>query len=113
STDERADERAEDPVKARKKPGAPKPGGEPGNGWPRRNVLLLLAMVAASLLLVQVLDSGNRADEIPYSQFRKLVSDPAWPVTEVTITRVSEGYELTGLRGLTAEEEGIRRGLDG
>lgn len=47
--------------KDRKKPSDPKPG-EPGGGWPRKNILLILLMVAASLFLVNLLDSGNRAD---------------------------------------------------
>ncbi|HEX2613473.1 MAG TPA: AAA family ATPase, partial [Fibrobacteria bacterium] len=68
-------------------------------------------MVAASLLLMQMLESGNSAKDMPYSQFRRLIADPAWPVTEVTLTRIGEGYELTGVRGPTAEEIAVQKGL--
>jgi cell division protease FtsH len=99
-------------VKDRKKSGDPK-SGEPGGGWPRKNIILLIAMIAASLLLLQLLDSGNRVEEKTYSEFRRLAADTAWPVTSVTITRVSEGYELTGERRATVEEDAASRGLKG
>jgi cell division protease FtsH len=100
--------------KDRKKSGDPKPG-EPGggSGWARRNIVLLIAVVAASILLVNLLESGNRVEEKTYSEFRRLVSDTAWPVTAVTLTRVSEGYELTGERRATVEEAAAERGLKG
>lgn len=79
--------------KERKKPSDPKPG-EPGGGWPRKNILLILLMVAASLVLVNLLDSGNRAETKTYSEFRRLVADTSWTVTEVTMTRVAEGYSV-------------------
>src|SRR5690606_21203987 len=96
--------------KDRKKSGDPKPG-EPGGGWPRKNIVLLILMVAASLLLVNLLDAGNRVEEKSYSEFRRLMADTAWSVTEVTLTRVAEGYELKGQRRPTAEEEAAARGL--
>src|SRR5690606_788049 len=89
--------------KQRKQSGDQKPG-QPGGGWPRRNLMLVFAVVAASLLLVNVLDSGNRADEYSYTEFRRLLADSTWPVTSVTITRVSEGYEVEGERRATTEE---------
>jgi len=96
--------------KDRKKPVDPK-SGEPGGGWPRKNIILIILMVAASLLLLNLLDSGNRAEEKSYSEFRRLVADTTWSVTEVTITRVAEGYEVKGMRGPTAEETAASRGL--
>src|SRR5690606_30223845 len=96
--------------KERKKPSDPKPG-EPGGGWPRKNILLILLMVAASLFLVNLLDSGNRAETKTYSEFRRLVADTSWTVTEVTMTRVAEGYAVEGLRRPTAEEAAASSGL--
>ncbi len=96
-----------------KKTGNPKSGEPGGGGWPRRNIILLVAVVAASLLLVNLLESGNRVEEKSYSDFRRLVSDTSWPVTSVTLTRVSEGYELNGERRATVEEAAAEKGLKG
>ena len=98
-------------VKDRKKAGDPRPGEPGGGGWPRRNILLLIAMIGASLLLVNVLDAGNRVEEKTYSEFRRLVADTSWNITAVTLTRVAEGYELKGERRPTVEEQAASRGL--
>ncbi len=95
-----------------KKTSDPKSGEPAGGGWPRKNILLIILMVAASLLLVNLLDSSNRAEEKSYSEFRRLVADTTWSITEVTITRVAEGYEVKGLRRPTAEEAAASRVLD-
>src|SRR5690606_7467946 len=68
-------------AKDRKKARDPRHGGEPGGGWPRRNLLLLIAMIGASLLLVNLLDAGNRVEEKTYSEFRRLVADTSWNIT--------------------------------
>ncbi len=94
--------------KDRGKGGESKPGGsgQPDGGkWRSKNLTLLLVMLAISFLLVQFLDSRNKAEEISYTEFRALVSDTTWPVKAVQVTRVAEGYELKGERGLKEGEE--------
>jgi len=104
-------------VSLKKKPRVePKPGepGTPGGGkWKAKNLILLVAMVAASFLLVQMLDSQNKVEEKSYSEFRKLIADTAYPITSVEIMRVGEGYALTGERRATPAEQAAHLELKG
>ncbi|MCD6023938.1 MAG: ATP-dependent metalloprotease FtsH [Fibrobacteria bacterium] len=93
----------------------PKPGepGGAGGKWKAKNLILLAAMVAASFLLVQMLDSQNKVEEKTYSEFRRLIADTAYPITAVQMLRVGEGYALTGERRATPAELAAQRELKG
>jgi cell division protease FtsH len=93
----------------------PKPGepGGAGGKWKAKNLILLAAMVAASFLLVQMLDSQNKVEEKTYSEFRRLIADTAYPITAVQMIRVGEGYALTGERRATPAEQAAHRELKG
>jgi cell division protease FtsH len=105
-----------DSLKKKPKLVEPKPGesGTPGGGkWKSKNLILLVAMVAASFLLVQLLDSQNKVEEKSYSEFRKLIADTAYPITSVQIMRVGEGYALTGERRATPAEQAAHLEIKG
>jgi cell division protease FtsH len=102
-------------LKKGSKPGDPKPGdpGAGGGKWKGKNILLLAAMVAASFVLVQMLDSQNKVEEKSYTEFRKMIADTSYPITKVKMMRIGEGYALTGERRATLAEQAAHRELRG
>ena len=106
----------EDPkgsIPKRKKIEEPKPGMPPGNKWRRRNLSVLIAMVIASVVLVQILDTQNRVEEKSYSDFRKLIADTTFQISAVEILRVGEGYVLLGVRKLSPEDQASQGEIKG
>ncbi len=103
-------------VEDKKKGGLPKrpkledgKSGSPTGKWKRKNVFFLIAMIAASVLLVQLLEPQNQVEEKSYSDFRKLIEDSSLPIASMEITRIGEGYVLTGERKLTPQEQAEHR----
>jgi len=89
-----------------------KPGAPPGK-WKRKNIAFLIAMVAASVLLVQVLEPQNQIEDKSYSEFRTLIADTSFHIASVKITRIPEGYELIGERKLSPQEEAAQQNTRG
>ena len=81
----------------------------PGNKWKRKNLSLILAMVLVSIFLVQLLDSQNPMEDKSYSEFRKIIADTSLQIMSINLQRIGEGYQLTGERKLTPEEQASRR----
>ena len=103
----------------KKKSGSPKrpkqddsKGATPGK-WRRKNVAFLIAMIAASILLVQLLEPQNQVEEKSYSEFSKLMDDTAFGIATVEITRIGEGYVVIGERKLSPQEQVERRQIQG
>jgi len=94
----------------RPKIGEPKGAMPPGgNKWKRKNLSLILAMVLVSIFLVQLLDSQNPTEDKSYSEFKKIIADTSLQITAIELQRIGEGYQLTGDRKLTPEEQASRR----
>ncbi len=95
-----------------KRPKAEDAKGTPPGKWKRKNILFLVAMVVASIAVVQFLDP-KQVEEKSYSEFRSLIADTSFHIASVKIVRIPEGYELTGERKLTPQEEASQREAHG
>ncbi len=93
-----------------KTPDSKQPAAPPGGGkWKRKNLTMILAMVAVSIFLVQLLDSQNPVEDKNYTDFKKILADTSLQITSVDFQRIGEGYLITGERKLTPEEQASRR----
>ena len=66
---------------------------------------IFLSAVLLFLVMVQLLDPQNQVDEKSYTEFRQLISDTSFHIAKVEITRIPEGYMLTGERKLSPQED--------